>query len=79
MNNQMPYGFMPPQFGGNQNQNCQCNNQLRSVNERIQNLERQIRRLERRVSNLENNSGFIRPLPISSTANDDQFQDNYMI
>lgn len=78
MNNQMPYGFMQPQFGGGQNQNCQCNNQLRAVNERIQNLERQMRRLERRVSNLENNSGFIRPLPISNNANE-EYQDNYMI
>ncbi|MBO5376507.1 MAG: hypothetical protein J6A52_06600 [Bacilli bacterium] len=78
MNNQMPYGFIPPQFGGGQNQSCQCNNQIKSVNERIQNIERQIRRLERRVSNLENNSGFIRPLPISNSANED-YPDNYMI
>ena len=46
MNNQIPYGFMPP-F------NSFPNEELRILNERIDNLEKVVRKLEKKVARLE--------------------------
>lgn len=75
--NQTPFGLFP-QFGGNQQ--CQCQNQMRNFNERLDNLERQIRRLDRRITTIENNIRPIppRPIPISNNLQDD-YNNNYMI
>lgn len=79
-NNQMPYGFLPPQLPQYGNNSCQCQSELKRINERIENIERQIRRLERKVANLENNNMYVKPMPLSSNqANDDQYFNNYMI
>lgn len=48
MNNQFPYGFMPPFFGQN--------NELMVLNERIDNLEKSIKKLEKKISILENSN-----------------------
>ena len=74
MNNQMPFGFMPP---------FNQNNDIRVLNQRVENLERSIRRLERRVSNLESfHSAPPRPRQFdnnSTNFNTEEFPNNYMI
>jgi hypothetical protein len=44
MNNQFPYGFMPPFFNDN------------NINERLDNLEKTVKKLEKKVSILENSN-----------------------
>ncbi len=69
MNNQLPYGFMPPY-----NQNNQY--ELRMLNERVDTLERKVKRLEKKVSILENNSYQV-PVPYGNKEQD--YPNNYMI
>ena len=82
MNNQMPYGFIPPMPPQNpNNQQCRCTMELKKINDRIDNIDRQIRRLERRISTLENNNypyPSPRPIPISNVGNN-ELSNNYMI
>ena len=54
MNNQMPFGFMPP-FNFEQNE-------IRQLNDRINNLEKKVGKLEKKIEILENNNSF-RPFP----------------
>lgn len=82
MNNQMPYGFMPPSQNQPSHQGCQCIVEMRNMNERVDTLERQVRRLERRLNNLENsNNMFSRPEPVANlqSTTDNQFSNNYII
>ena len=48
MNNQIPYGFMPPFFNPN--------NDLKMVNERLDNLEKTVKKLEKKITILENSN-----------------------
>ncbi len=54
MNNQLPYGYMPPFFP---------NNDMQIIMDRIDNLERNIKKLEKKVSILENNIQMPYPNP----------------
>ncbi len=54
MNNQIPYGFMPP-FNFEQSE-------IRQLSDRINNLDKKIGRLEKRIEIIENNNSF-RPFP----------------
>lgn len=73
MNNQIPYGFMPP-FNPNQGE-------LRALNERVDTLEKKVRRLEKKVSVLENNASYQIPTPYANNSNYTQqdYPNNYMI
>ncbi len=66
MNNQIPYGFMPPFFDQN--------NDLRMINERLDNLEKMVRKLDKKVSILENSNIY----PPSIRPNRD-YPNNYMM
>ena len=59
MNNQIPYGYMPPFFP---------NNDIGMIMDRLDNLERSIKKLEKKVTNLENN--YPMPYPNPAFRND---------
>ena len=73
MNNQMPYGYMPP-FNNNYN----YDRELKMMNDKIELLEKQIKKLDKRVTNLENNNNYYpRPMPYAN--NENYPNNNYMI
>lgn len=72
MNNQIPYGFIPPFNNMNQNK------EIKILNERVETLEKKVRRLEKKVSMLENNSYQI-PTPYNNNLNNQEYPNNYMI
>ncbi len=64
MNNQIPYGFIPP-----------FNNQTnRNIEERLDKIEKQIKKVDKRLTMLENNINY--PMPYS---NQRDFPNNYII
>ena len=75
MNNQFPYGYMPP-FN---NTNINYDREIKMLNDRIDLLEKQIKRLDKRLNSIENNNNYYpRPMPYSNNENNYP-NNNYMI
>lgn len=73
MNNQFPYGYMPP-FNNNS-----YDREIKMLCDRIELLEKQVKRLDKRLTALENNNNYYpRPMPYSNSENNYP-NNNYMI